>query len=137
MSARRHRRGAAALELALTLPVLLVLLGAIVDVSRLFSARRLVQRVARDAARAAAQVSDPAATGEVEATARAQAAAEIEALGLACEGACAVEATWSPQDGWWRVTVGVEAPYRAAVGLVPGLPATVRAEVTMLTREQR
>jgi Flp pilus assembly protein TadG len=51
MSHERRERGAAALEMAIVLPLLLVLIGGIVDLGRLFFAEIMVTNAAREGAR--------------------------------------------------------------------------------------
>jgi Flp pilus assembly protein TadG len=133
---RGARRGAAAVELALVVPILVWLLGAVVDVSAWLRLAGDVRRAARDGAFAAADASDPSGTGTVEATARAAARASLEAMER-CGGACAVDATWAPGPAGWTVEVVVEAPFSPIVGVVPGLRSGARARCVALTREQR
>lgn len=59
---RRGDRGAAAVEFALVLPILVLLIFGIVDFGRLLRAQITITEAAREAARASALVSDAAAT---------------------------------------------------------------------------
>ncbi len=131
----RSRRGGAAVEFALTLPVLLLVFAGIVDLSLYVHARHDVQRAAREGARLAATTRDPDGTGASEAAGRAQALAVLDALGTDCGGGCTADAERRVTDGWGMVRVRVSAPWTAPVGLVPGLAGSVSAEVTELARD--
>lgn len=131
------RQGAAALELALTLPLLLLLLSGIVDTARFLHLAQGVRAAAREGARAGAAVLDPSGRGEVEAVATLRARSALAAVEPACAAGCDVTAVWAPRDGRAMVTVTAEAPWEPVVGLVPLLPPRARAEVTMLTQQAR
>lgn len=68
---RRDDRGAAAVETALLLPVILFLLFAIIDFGRMFNAQLTVTQAAREGARAAAlgQAAQPRVTSAAGGTA--------------------------------------------------------------------
>ena len=134
---RASRRGAAALELALTLPIVLFLLSGIVDVGRYLHVAQGVRAAAREGARAGAAVLDPTGSGEVEAVATLRARSALAAVEPACASGCDVVVAWDTRDGLPMLTVAAEAPWEPVVGLVPLLPPRVRAEVTMLTQQAR
>lgn len=78
-------RGASAVELALVLPVLVLLVGAIIDFGFLFSQQTALNTAARDAARSGVTRSfagDTASCGTVAARARASSGGSAGALGL-------------------------------------------------------
>ncbi len=131
----RTRRGGAAVEFALTLPVLLLVFAGIVDLSTYVHARHDVQRAAREGARLAAATRDPDGTGAAEAAGSAHALAVLDALGTPCGGSCTVDAARFAAEGWGMVRVRVTAPWTAPVGLVPGLADSVSAQVTELARD--
>ena len=130
----RTRRGGAAVEFALTLPVLLLVFAGIVDLSTYVHARHDVQRAAREGARLAAATRDPDGTGAAEAAGSAHALAVLDAVGTPCGSGCTAEAERLRADGWGMVRVRVTAPWTAPVGLVPGLADSVSAQVTELAR---
>ena len=129
------RRGGAAVEFALTLPVLLLVFAGMVDLSLYVHARHDVQRAAREGAHFAAMTRDLDGSGTAEAAGRTQALAALDALDADCGGGCTVDAERQTADGWSMVRVRVTAPWTAPVGLVPGLAAQVSAEVTELARD--
>lgn len=126
----RHRtdRGAAAVEFALILPVLFLVIAGIVDLGRAMYTQSIVTNAAREGARAA--IASSATAGDV--TTRATAAAP-EVTGLVVVPAtCTV-----PGDD---VAVVVQAPFDwvmlgPALSLIPGggdaLPDTLDAEAVM------
>lgn len=67
---RRDDEGAAAVEFALVLPILLLIIFAIIDFGRMFNAQLVVNDAARETARAAAVLND---TDQAEARGRAAA----------------------------------------------------------------
>ncbi|HQF02856.1 MAG TPA: TadE/TadG family type IV pilus assembly protein [Phycicoccus sp.] len=125
MIRRTRERGAAAVEFALILPILLVLIGGIVDFGRAFFAQVVITNAAREGARAAVVGAD--------ASARAAAAAS----GL--PSAPAVTAGSCPSTGSAQVTVTVVTPFDwillgPALSLIPGpelLPDQLTASATM------
>jgi Flp pilus assembly protein TadG len=73
---RRPERGAAAIEMALVLPFLVMLIFGIVDLGRAFMTEILLTNAAREGSRVAQLTRDAADLGNV--TTRAQAAAELD-----------------------------------------------------------
>jgi Flp pilus assembly protein TadG len=138
MSAPRTRRGGAAIEFALCLPLLLLVIGAVVDLSRYISTLEFVSRAAREGARVGSTVIEGATpTGDlIEAQARSQAMILLEEMGHVCGANCAVTAEWLAIDTEWYVRVQVDYPYEPAVGLVTYLPDHASADFTMLTQQQ-
>lgn len=104
---KRDQRGAAAVELALVVPVLVLLFGVVVGGARVWLARAGVEQMAGAAARAGSQERTPAAAvTAANRLARAQAASD----GLRCS----------------TLTVDVDARGLASP---PGTPAQVRVSV--------
>lgn len=105
---RTDERGAAAVELALVVPVLVLLFGVVVGGARVWLARSSVEQLASGAARAGSLARTPStAVAAAEALVRAQAAAE----GLRC------------------LELGVTVDARS-LSNPPGTPAQVAATVT-------
>lgn len=135
----RFRRGVAATEFALTLPVLLAVLLGVVELSRMMNQMHLVTRAARDGARLGAgtiEGQDP--TGDIiEAATEAHALEVLEAGGINCAGACEAEAEWFVGDnGWWMLSVEVSVPYDPFTSYLPSIPNLLTAEFTTLTQQQ-
>lgn len=76
MRSRRGERGAAAVEMAIVLPLLILLLGGIVDFGRAFMREVILTNAAREGARVAQLTADPAQIPNI--TTRAKAAADID-----------------------------------------------------------
>ena len=125
-----RERGAAAVEMALVLPVLILLVGGIIDLGRAFMTEILVTNAAREGTRVATVVRDPADLGQV--TTRAATAA-----GLAPPVVPTV--TITPSTGCTatgytgNVTVKVSAPFEwVFLGALPGsLPTSLSGTSVM------
>lgn len=105
---RTDERGAAAVELALIVPVLVLLFGLVVGGARVWLARTTVEQVAAGAARAGSLARTPAqAVAAAESLVRSQASAD----GLRC------------------VELGVHVDARSLTD-PPGVPAQVEVEVS-------
>jgi len=118
-----------AIEFALALPVILVLLTGVIDLGFFMDAELVVIQAARDAARTA--VATPSGT---DAAAAAQTRA-LERMGGSLVGLSDVRVSgtsaWDPTLSAHIMTVVVEATTGRLIGLVP-MPATVRARTTVL-----
>ena len=115
-----RERGAAAVELALLTPVLVVVMVFVVGLGRLVTARGDVEAAARDGARAASLVRDPRAA---EAAARAGASRSLTGHGARCRALEVVAHT----GGWTSSrTVAVEVSCTVELSDVAllGLPGT-------------
>lgn len=119
---RADERGAAAVELALIVPVLVLLLGVVVGGARIWLARTTVEQLAAGAARAGSLARSP---GEAVAAAESLARSHASAEGLRClEFEVDVDArSLSKPPG---TPAQVEVRVSCAVGLadliVPGWP---------------
>jgi Flp pilus assembly protein TadG len=136
---RRARRGVGTIEFALTMPILLYVTMGITELGMLTGRVELVNRVAREAARAGAgtlEGADPTGTS-IEETAIAQATASLEAAGIPCELGCTVTARWTEQSGWMTLDVRVEVPYVPVTNLVPGLPTSTHGDFRTITQQQQ
>jgi Flp pilus assembly protein TadG len=131
-----RRRGAAAVEFALTAPILIVLLGFLLDWGLWFEAQGAAAAAARECARtgAAAEAEvDPVAPAEARGTAAL--GAEAGLVQAATRGARpTVRATLSGSAPAALLTCTVSLPYRPPVGLVGGPvapPVAAQAAVTL------
>ena len=137
----RARRGAAALEFGLILPVLIGVFGSIIELSLYISTVHRVNRVARDAARVGSTIiegDDP--TGElIEEAAGAHALLALDAADLECTGGCAVEVLWELDEdsGYYFISVAIVYPYAGVMGILPQLQDSgVNSAFAMVTQQQ-
>lgn len=118
-----HERGQAALEVALSLPLLALALLIIVQVALVIQARLHLEMIGRDTARAAAISPDP------------EAAARATAHHLAPDREIAVEVTLQPGPfaGATLVEVRLTSPLRQRVPLIDRFiaPRVIQTTVTM------
>jgi Flp pilus assembly protein TadG len=111
-------RGAAAVEFAIVLPILLLILGGIIDYGRLFFTEIMLANGARDGVRAAivAAPADRVAQGQARA-----AIASASTPGWQGPAAVTVQCGATPAT----VTVVTSASFRFFfVGILPGVPPT-------------
>jgi len=127
----RDQAGAAAVEFALLVPALLLMIGLVLGAGRLAYARVSVQQVADSAARAASQARDPSTA---RADAQEVAALYLEATGVGCAGGpggdVATAGLAVPGGQPARVGVRVSCAVALADLALPGFPGdvTVTAE---------
>ncbi len=135
---RAPRRAAAAVEFALTLPFLLLVVMGIIELSLLMHRAHQITRVARDACRIGSGVLEGVEpTGDdIEAAAIDHASFALETLGVDCGSGCDVDATWYEEEGWMLLRVEVDVPYEPFTGLLPFLPETTHCGFVMLTQQQ-
>ena len=130
------RRGASAVEFALTAPVLIVLAGAIIEYGSLIRTYQIVANVAHDAAARAAtldQDEEGSPTASIEAAA-VQTATDL----LASQGLAAAPASVTTQvDGGavTTLTVNLSVEYGRLFSLVPA-PDDVQRSHTVALRDQ-
>lgn len=127
----RSDRGAASVELALVLPVLLLVVFGIIDFGRAYNSKILIASAAREGARVAAQGGD---------------AADVrKQVGRAMDGATVVVETptlCDADDPDATVVVTLDFGYATPIGSIAGLVnakfnddnVTLRSEVTMPCR---
>jgi len=123
---RNHRRGAAAIEFALTLPVFVLMLGGALEWGWVMPHELDAEHVARDAARAgalAAPGQDPIALATTRAT---QALAE---QGVD-PGRATVAVSLGNAVSGTTIQVQVTVPYDTLLGLVPA-PVDLHGDATM------
>lgn len=135
------RRGAAALEFALVLPVLILLFGGIIELSLFISTFHRVNRVARDAARVGSIViegDEPDGSLIIEA-AEEHANLALDAAELPCTGGCEVEASWELDEdsGYYFIQVEVTYPYAGITNILPELMEDgIRSQFSMVSQQQ-
>lgn len=126
-----RRRGSYALELALTLPILVAMVGGIVDWGWYFSAEYKVQEAARVCARTGASTDQDDGP---ETAAEAAARSVLDAEGLVGRDAVVATSIAGSAAGD-LLTCSVELELAPMVGLVPVL-TNRRATVTMRLEDQ-
>lgn len=129
---RRQRRGGAAIEFALWLPVLAILLSGIIDIAWMVSRYHNVVRAARDGARVGAAIIEPDTETPgalVLEASRAHAEVILDGVGMPCDVGRAVTSELVEIPGS-AVEVRVNYPYRPALGLFP-LPVTLTSRFAM------
>lgn len=137
---RRQVRGAAALELALSLPLLIGTFCCVIDLSLLMSQWHVVERAARDGAKAGAiTIEGPGGTGaEIRANAIAQAQRVLDASGRGCEDGCTIDARWETDltTGYRFIEVDIVSPFEALTGVLPMLNDDIKTSFSMMTQQQ-
>ena len=138
--AGRRRSGTAAMEFAFWLPVVLTLVGGIIDVGWYLSCYQNVSRAARSGARLGAATLEDVGViegSQIEAAAIGQAQLVLDGVGMDCTptNGCAIDAVWDPSSGRAAVVVTVTYPFDALVGVVP-VPNPIVAQFTMMTQQQ-
>jgi Flp pilus assembly protein TadG len=125
-------------ELALVLPVLVLLLAGVFDLCVYMSRCHLVSRAARDGARVGSTVYEEGTpTGDaIEAAAVAHARAVLDEVTMGCpDGVCDVVADWAPDGDWSYLTVEVRYAYVPLFGLT-GVRHDTQAVFSMMTAQQ-
>lgn len=116
---RRHsaanERGAAAVEMALVLPLLLLIVFGIIDFGRMLNAQIAVTEAARQGARVYVLTQPP---GSAVAAARTQAVTSAAGLGLAGDDVTITECTEARPEA--RVSVAYEFKFVTPVSLLAG-----------------
>jgi Flp pilus assembly protein TadG len=130
----RKTRGSAAIEFALVMPLLFMLLSAVIDWGQYMSVRVSIARATMDGVRAGAAARDDASTGinEISQAANDRTLAVLAGMGKPCGGGCTVSALAcntgqaAPADCQSppipTVVVTVNYPYRPFFGFVPTPP---------------
>jgi Flp pilus assembly protein TadG len=131
----RHERGAAAVEFGLILPVLLLIVGGIIDFGIMYNKQILLTNAARDGVRQV--VVNPATNGWTGPTIqnRIQAAANPLPVSSSAVDSTTGSAQWycGPSGHTMTVTVAPTTPFGWTVlGFVPGLPTpTIKGTASM------
>jgi hypothetical protein len=128
-----RRRGSTAIEFALTLPVIFVIMAGILEYGwYLFQLSSVVHAV-RDGTRIGVTV--PLEEGP-ETIASTHARNVLDGLGVPCgTSGCTVEASLIPVGDITIMQLQIEAPYEPVVGLLP-YPSVLTAHFTMMMQEQ-
>jgi Flp pilus assembly protein TadG len=132
MSPHSRRRGAAAVEFALTLPILLAVGSAVLDYAWYLNQAADVLSAVREGTRYGATIAqddDPT----VVAVARTHVA--LANYNLSCSDPACVEASLGEVEGMTTVEVRAEITYTPVIGLVP-TPATMGASLVMVLEDQ-
>jgi len=131
---RRVRRGNAAVEFALTLPLLLAIVSAILDYGWYLTQSGNVMQAVREGARLGATIDQEDGP---DSEAIDHATASLRALGVPCDTAtaCNVEATILTVGGLDAITVTAEISYEPLMGIVP-TPALLQGSMTMALEDQ-
>ena len=131
-----RRRGASALEFALTLPVVMLVLAGILEYGwYLFQLSNVVHAL-RDGTRIGVTV--PLASPTPPTTrAEEHARAVLNGLGVPCEDGdgCIVTAVINPSDDFDVLNLTIEVDYTPIVGLLPA-PGLLQGTFTMMMQEQ-
>lgn len=130
----RPRRGAAAAEFALTLPVMVLLLLGTIEYGNYFSQLAMVNTAVQDAARFGSNQSN---TLLAQTQAGAAARTLLNDLGFDCDdlAACGIRPTLFAEDGLIYIELTVNVPYDQVTNAIPkmgeygtvALPTTMRA----------
>ena len=137
---RGPRSGNAAMEFAFWLPILMLLIGGIVDLAWFMSRHQNVVRAARDGARLGATVledQDVVKGSQIEAAAEEQADLVLLGLGMDCENipGCTISALYDNTTGRAAVVVTVHVPFEPLVGIAP-VPTELAAQFAMMAQQQ-
>jgi Flp pilus assembly protein TadG len=131
-SALRDRRGSQAVEFALCLPILVLVLGGIIEYGLMFNQYLSVLSAARDGSRWGATPGVEGADAEEEATA--QVRESLEMLGLSCTtqqeslGQCRILSELTDVEGLDAIKVLVELSYEPITGGLLPVPEKLSAE---------
>ncbi len=137
----RGRRGAAAVEIAVLLPLLLIVLVGLIEVSLAIHESHAMTRAAREGCRIGASILEgPEPTGDaIRAAAEAGAITTLETAGFACDAStrCVVTARWESVQGWQAVRV--EVSRRRERLLLPWsfVSRDAQGSFVMLTQQQK
>lgn len=138
----RDRRGIAASEFALLLPVLTLVVAAVIDLTEYLTLYKIMAMAARNGALDAAGVTSVSGMSptnmDLEYTAETAVEGTLSDAGYTCGAACAVDATWEPSttSGWSLCSVEVTWQYTSLTGLTPLLDGPITARFTTLTQYQ-
>ena len=118
----RKRRGAAAIEFAMLMPMMVVFACAVIDFSWYINRFYNIQQATRDAARIAATIYETKADAGIHSVPAAEAHAEavLDGLGMDCLASCEVNATYSNRN-FRTITVEVIYPHQPLTGDLLGI----------------
>lgn len=140
---RRIRRAAAAVEAALWVPFLSLLLCGIADLSHFVSTQHQVARAAREGARVGAMVMNNASGGtageaDIEAAAVSHATQVLTTAGIPCQQGCTVTAAWAKDSttGMYLLTMNIQITYHALTGFFTSLDGKLRRSFVAMSQVQ-
>jgi Flp pilus assembly protein TadG len=124
---RRQRRGASAIEFALTLPFLFGIFSGVFEYGMVFFNQVGVINAVRDGARIAVAADESDATMIAEA----RAYEVLDEFGLNCDEGCQVSATLGTAPGGYStISVSAQVPYTPLFGLIP-TPENLSGSIVM------
>jgi len=128
------------MEFAFWLPVIMALVGGIIDVGWYLSRYQNVVRSARSGARAGASTIEDNGVvpgAQIEAAAVAQAKMVLGGVDMPCTptNGCIIDAVWDTSSTRAAIVVTVTYRSQPMVGIVP-IPANVVAQFSMMTQQQ-
>ena len=134
---RRNRRGASALELALSLPVLTTFISVILDYGWYLSRLNYVQQAVHDGVRAGVTVSESSSSESAITVAKDHAVSVLEGMGIECNGDedCTVEASQGTAGSLNTLTVTATLIFDPLAGLIP-YPDSMNVSYTMAMEDQ-
>lgn len=134
----RKRRGIAAMEFILMMPVFILTVTGVIELSNFITNFHHVQRAARDGARVGSVTLEGVnADGSLIKEAAAQQAIDVlDASNRPCGVGCSVAADWYTYEGRKYVTVTVAYPYEPVTWMFGQLADSSVAQFTMLTQQQ-
>lgn len=135
----RAPRGAGAIEFALTMPILLLMLLGIVELCLLGHRHHVVSQVVRDAGRIASGVLEGVEpTGDdIEAAAIDHCERAFAFQGINCELLnCRLDADWHEDRERMFLTVTVSIPYEPVTTLYDFMPSETVRTYTVMTQQQ-
>lgn len=129
---RLPRRGASAVEFALTLPIVMLIISAVLDYGWFLAQDANVLHAVREGARVgvAVPLDDGPDTAAINHTTQI-----LEVMGIGCGSGCEVTATIGTTATLDVMTVRAVIPYDPLLGIVP-VPVELRSELTMALEEQ-
>jgi Flp pilus assembly protein TadG len=130
---QRLRRGASAVEFALTLPLLIVMISAIVDLTWFLQQETSLLQGVREGVRVGAST---VAENDPLGTARLHTEDALKSLGIDCAAVdCDITASVDTSGALDLITLAAVVPYEAPFGLLPS-PEDLRASLTMALEDQ-
>ncbi len=136
--ARKTERGIAALEFALILPLLLLVLGGMVEISLMLYDQAILTNASREGARAGIVLRQPKpSTADIEAVALNYATGALVSLGAASAPVVTIDQVPDPLFATpLRVTVTYDFSGFAAVGVLTALTGPVRLTATAVMNHE-
>lgn len=134
---RRSRRGASALELALSLPVLTLFVSVILDYGWYLSRLNYVQQAVHYGVRAGVTVSESSSSESAETVAKEHTSNVLGGLGIECNGDedCKIESSSGTAGSLKTLTVEANLTFDPLAGLVP-YPEVMNVSYTMAMEDQ-